>query len=93
MSAYVTAGFRIQTAIAVLMGRDPDLSLVQAKHIRVGLDLARADMGGLAGLLITKGIITREEYVAAMEVAAKEEADRYERMVQSVIGHRGIHTG
>jgi hypothetical protein len=92
MSAYETAGHRIQTAIAVLMGRDPDFSLVQPKHLRTGLDLSKSDMGGLARLLIAKGVITEAEYIEAITNAAEREADEYERMMQSVLGHRGIRT-
>lgn len=93
MTPYETAAHRIQTAIAVLMGRDPDLSLVQPKHMRTGLDLSKSDMGGLARLLIAKGVFTEQEYNEAITNAAKEEADNYERWVQVVLGHRGARTG
>ena len=92
MSAYETAGHRIQTAIAVLMGRDPDFSLVQPKHLRTGLDLSKSDMGGLARLLIAKGVFTEEEYIEAITNAAEREADDWERMVQAVLGNRDIRT-
>jgi hypothetical protein len=92
MSAYATAGHRIQTAIAVLMGRDPSFSLTQPKHMRVGLDLSKSDAGGLARLLIAKGVFTEAEYIEAITASAEQEADSYERMVQATLGHRGIRT-
>ena len=53
------------------MGRDPDFSLVQPKHLRTGLDLSKSDMGGLARLLIAKGVFTEQEYNEAITNAAK----------------------
>jgi hypothetical protein len=74
------------------MGRDPDYSSVQSKHMRVGIDLSKSDMGGLARLLIEKGVFTEAEYVTAITRAAEDEAAAYEKEVQAVIGHRGIRT-
>lgn len=92
MSAYDAAGHRIQTAIAMLMGRDPDYRPVQPKHLRTGLDLSKSDLAGLARLLIAKGVFTEAEYIAAITASAVEEADGYETTVQAVIGHRNIKT-
>jgi hypothetical protein len=92
MSAYETAAHRIQTAIAVLIGRDPNYSGIDPKHVRVGIDLSKSDMAGLARLLIAKGIFTEAEYIDAITTAATQEADAYEKTVQSVLGHRGTRT-
>jgi hypothetical protein len=67
---YNRAAHRVQTAIAF----HPDRPRDQYKDLRVGLDLSKSDQGGLATLLIEKGIITREEYIAAMADAAEREA-------------------
>lgn len=92
MSAYERAAHRVQTAIAVLMGRDPDYSGVQPKHMRVGIDLSKSDQCGLASLLIAKGVFTEAEYIEAVTKAAQDEADRYEKQIQAVLGHRGART-
>jgi hypothetical protein len=92
MSAYSDAGHRIQTAIAFLMGADPRYSAAEPKHLRVGVELTKSDMAGLANLLIAKGVFTEAEYVAAITEAAIKEADGYEKIVQSVLGHRGTKT-
>lgn len=82
--AYDKAGRRIQTAIAVLVGRNPGIDLVQPKHVRAALDLSRSDLAGLVALLIAKGIITEAEYQAAITATAEHEADSYERMMRTV---------
>jgi HEAT repeat protein len=48
------------------------------KHLRVGVDMRAADAGGLAMLLISKGLITRDEYIEQVRLAANEELARYE---------------
>lgn len=93
MSAYHAAGHRIQSAIAALMGRDPGYSATEPKHLRVGIDMSKSDQAGLVNLLIAKGVFTEDEYLAAITQSATEEANAYERTVQSVFGHRGITTG
>lgn len=67
---YHRAAHRVQTAIAFHPERPQD----PYKDLRVGLDLSKSDQGGLATLLIAKGIITREEYHAAIADAAEREA-------------------
>lgn len=52
---------------------------MEPKHMRTGVDMTKADMLGLACLLIDKGVISNDEYVeyirlsANMEVAMREE--------------------
>jgi uncharacterized protein YgfB (UPF0149 family) len=71
------------------MGRDPEYSGTQPKHMRVGIDLSKSDMCGLARLLIAKGVFTEAEYIEAITASANDEAASYEKMVQAVVGHRG----
>jgi hypothetical protein len=92
MSPYEKAGHRIQTALAILWSNDPGLSLTQPKHMRTGIDLSKSDMGGLASLLIAKGVFTKDEYVEAITKAAEQEADSYEKMVQTILSNRNIQT-
>lgn len=93
MSAYIAAGHRIQTAIAILMGRDPNWGPVQPKHMRTGIDMSKSDQAGLVTLLIAKGVFTKDEYIAAVTQSATDEANAYETSVQAVLGHRGVRTG
>lgn len=47
------------------------------KHTRVGIDLRAAEHAGLVDLLISKGVLTEEEYMEQMRLAANEELARY----------------
>lgn len=71
---YEYAAHRIQTAIAAM----PDHRNQTPKHLRTGIDLSKSDMGGLARLLIAKGVFTEEEYLTAIADAAEAEADAYD---------------
>lgn len=46
------------------------------KHLRVGVNTAMGEQGGLGRLLIAKGIITEEEYFLAMAEAMEMEAEQ-----------------
>ena len=43
------------------------------KHMRVGIDLSKAEQCGLARLLIDKGLFTIEEYIEYMRLAVNHE--------------------
>jgi hypothetical protein len=88
MSAYEIAAHRIQTAIAVLMGRDPDFLQVQPKHLPVGLDLSKSDMDSLARLLL----LTEAEFADAITASVEQKADSYEKMLQSALGDPDVRT-
>ena len=79
---YVAAAHRVQTSIAFMGYSD------EAKHLRVGIDMSKSDMSGLATLLIQKGIFTTEEYLTAMADAAEREADKYEA---ELMAHYGVN--
>ena len=49
-----------------------------SKHLRVGINMAKSDHGGLVRLLIVKGVITAEEYLEAIRLGANEELARHE---------------
>lgn len=51
------------------------------KHLRVGLNLSKTDMAGLVKLLIQKGILTEEEYLETITLAAEAEVKRYEELL------------
>lgn len=93
MSArYQDSMHRVQTAIAALLGRDPDLDRCSRKHMRVGIDMSKADAAGLATLLIDKGVFTMAEYLDAIAHSAEIEANAYEREVQETFGSSRIKT-
>ena len=93
IDAYLAFAHRVQTAIAILMSKDSDLTRCQPKHLRTGIDTSKADFSGLASLLIEKNVITEDEYIDAITVAMRQEADRYEEEVQQALGNSNIRTG
>lgn len=89
---YAAAAHRVQTAIAVLMSMHSEWSAMQPKHLRVGIDMTKSDAGGLATLLMEKGIITQDEYLRAIADAAEREADGYEKVVQVMLSNKNVRT-
>ena len=92
MSEYERHAHRVQTAIAARMGLDPENNDTKPKHLRVGIDMSKSDMCGLARLLIAKGVFTESEYIAAITQAAADEADMHERELQSILSNRNVRT-
>lgn len=90
--SYEEAAHGIQTAIAHAMnsreyGYD-EYNATEPKHLRVGVDLSKSDQCGLATLLMDKGVITLEEYLEAVRLAANEELARWETTYGGVIHFR-----
>lgn len=81
---YIAAAHRVQTGAAMRQGH-PDQT---PKHLRVGIDLGKAEAAGLVDLLIEKGIFTKDEYVKAIADAVEQEADMVEKEVQESMGHK-----
>jgi hypothetical protein len=73
---YLAAAHAMQSGVALEMQRNPRPT--EPKHLRVGINAAMADMGGLVALLIKKGVITDAEYRVAIADAMECEALRYE---------------
>lgn len=75
--SYEAAAHGVQSAIAHKMAVDeaggPMWDGTSPKHLRVGIDMQKADMFGLAILLMQKGLITSEEYIEAMRLGANHE--------------------
>lgn len=65
---------RVQCALAFMEGD----RRMEPKQMRTGIDMTKADMGGLANLLIKKGVFTLEEYLTHIADQAEIEADAYE---------------
>lgn len=56
------------------------------KHLRVGLNSCLSDASAIATLLIRKGLITGEEYEAAVADAMEAEAQRCAERTRKVLG-------
>ena len=61
-------------------------SYANPKHLRTGIDLIRAEGLGLAVLLMRKGLITEEEYLAAIVQGLEEEKAYSEREFGVTLG-------
>jgi hypothetical protein len=91
---YEQAAYGVQTAVLHEMNRreremvpdsqdkaqlrTSDHHLNGPKHLRVGLNMSKADQLGLVLLLISKGVFTEEEYIEAVRLSANEELARYQ---------------
>lgn len=84
---YHRAAHRVQTAIGFM----PNHENQQVKHMRTGIDMSKSDMGGLARLLIQKGVMTELEYLEAVAEAAEREAAAYENELSVRYG-RNVQT-
>lgn len=71
---YVAAVHAMQSGVAAEMGRS-----TEPKHLRVGVNAAMVDHSSLVQLLISKGLFTRDEYLAAIADGMEEEKGRYEQ--------------
>ena len=84
MKNYVDAAHAMQTGVAILMGHDSRET--EPKHLRVGINSAMVNDAALVKILISKGIITMEEYDQAITEEMNAEAERYQRKVKDVFG-------
>jgi hypothetical protein len=73
---YGTAAHGILSALAYEMQLDPKLPRISHKHMRVGIDVSKAEQAGLARLLMDKGVFTVREYEEYMRLALNEELAR-----------------
>jgi len=87
---YRAAMHKMQTGVALKMQHDPDET--SQKHLRVGVNGAMADQGGLVTLLIEKGIFTVDEYEKVIADFAEREAKMYQDWVDAHFGTHGSTT-
>lgn len=73
IARYQAAVHAMQTGVALSMPSEE----TEPKHLRVGINAAMSDHGGLVALLVEKGIISWEEYVKAIADAMERERDSY----------------
>jgi hypothetical protein len=84
---YHALAHAIQSAIAYQMNYS---DFAEPKHLRVGIDITKGEQGGLARLLIAKGLITEDEYLDAMIDGLERELEFQTKQVHSVTGHTNI---
>lgn len=73
---YHAAAHAVQSGVAMELHDDPASG--SPKHLRTGLNMAMVEHGALARLLIAKGIITNEEYMAELVAGVEDEQRQYE---------------
>ena len=80
------AAHAVQSGVAMEMEITGRQSATQPKHLRTGVNIAMAEHSGLAYLLLTKGVITEEEYLTAITEAVEEEQRTYELRLSKHFG-------
>lgn len=81
---YATLGHQIQTCVAadIALGS----SAASPKMLRTGLNIVFVEQAALASLLIEKGVITLEEYQAALKKGLQQEVARLEADLSARMG-------
>ena len=77
---YERAAHAMQSGVAIEMSHLGTSKETEAKHLRVGVNSAMVDSAALAGLLISKGIFTMEEYAKAVADQMEKEAEYRKRI-------------
>lgn len=85
---YTRAAHAMQTGVAFSKNTKEQ----EPKQLRVGVNAAMSAQGGLAELLIAKGVITRDEYEKAVADAMEAEAEAYRKRLQAEYGTENITT-
>lgn len=85
---YRAALHAVQSGVAMKMNYDggPATGETSPKHLRVGVNAAMIDSAAMATLLISKGLITEEEYTAALVESSKREVQMYENWLKARLG-------
>ena len=84
MERYMQAAHAMQTGVATEQGRGSDDG--SPKHLRVGVNATKVEIGALVGLLIERGLFTRESYVRALADAMEAEVREYEGRLSEATG-------
>lgn len=91
LERYQAAAHAMQSGVATLMALKTSTTgsgETSPKHLRVGVNSALSSQGGLANLLISKGIITQEEYMTAITEAMESEVESYEASLTTLTGSK-----
>lgn len=85
----MTAMHAMQSGVAMEMNYDAKNT--EPKFLRVGVNSALVDSGAMAALLISKGIITKDEYEEKLAEYAEREAKMYEDRIREHFNNANIH--
>lgn len=80
---YTAAAHGMQAGVAMMMNYDPKST--EPKHLRVGVNSAMSDIGGLVTILIAKGVFTEDEYLVAVRDAMLREKQGYETALSDLL--------
>jgi hypothetical protein len=80
------AAHAMQTGVAYEHQHDP--SDGSPKHLRTGINCAMSDHAGLVRLLISKGVITEDEYTKFIADSMEEEKAAYEARLSERFGKK-----
>lgn len=87
MRKYTQAIGAVQAGVKLLIEKlGLDRAASSPAKLRTGLNGIMCDHAALAELLIAKGVITHEEYMAAITKKMNDEVDRYEKDVSEAFG-------
>lgn len=75
---YLRACHAVQSGVAAEMQIEERRAATEPKHLRTGINCAMVEHSALVELLVSKGVITREEFAAALADGMEEEVRRYE---------------
>ena len=81
---YTTAAHAMQSGVKAKMEHDP--SETTPKHLRTGVNSSMVGNSALVKLLITKGILTEEEWAEALADGMEAEVALYEKWLSERIG-------
>lgn len=77
----------MQTGVAMDIGTVGEKAAgADAKHLRVGINVALVEQGAIWSLLMEKGIITKQEMEDALIKAHESEVARFEKRLKGRMG-------
>lgn len=85
---YLAAAHAMQTGVAFKL--DLDAKEAEPKHLRVGINSTMVSQDALVNLLISKGLITLDEFEEYLAAAMEREAQRYAQWLQQHMQHSKI---
>jgi hypothetical protein len=86
---YLEAAHAMQSGVATTISALGDNGAgADHKHLRTGINSAMVDSSALAGILISKGVISREEYMKALAEAMEAEKARFESSLSEHFGRK-----
>lgn len=83
---WAAAAHAMQSGVATEMGLPGRQTATEPKFLRVGINTALSDHGGLVKLLIDKGVITEAEYFKAIADQMEFEKASYEKRLSEHFG-------